>query len=152
MSNQWKWSEFNPKIVKTDKRDRENAVEKTIKLVMKNFNDLGLSSLASVPVIDRNRTVQKVIHVYPPNSPLESFFSNAENRKFIKSMEKAIEDTQMYALELWDLLDEGSDESKQKFIEMVGEEDDEEETVEPSNVKKPSKPVFVMTSDEVAVY
>ena len=67
-------------------------------------------------------------------------------------MEKAIEDTQMYALELWDLLDEGSDESKQKFIEMVGEQGDEEETVEPSNVKKPSKPVFAMTSDEVAVY
>ena len=97
MCNQWKWSEFNPKIVKTDKRDRENAVEKTIKLVMKNFNELGLSSLASVPVIDRNRTVQKVIHVYPPNSPLESFFSNVDNKKFIKSMEKAIEDTQMYA-------------------------------------------------------
>ena len=58
----------------------------------------------------------------------------------------------MYALELWDLLDEGSDESKQKFIEMVEEEGDEEETVEPSNVKKPSKPVFAMTSDEVAVY
>ena len=93
MSNLWKWSEFNPKIVKTDKRDRENAVEKTIKLVMKNFNELGLSSLASVPVIDRNRTVQKVIHVYPPNSPLESFFSNVDNRKFIKSMEKAIDDS-----------------------------------------------------------
>ena len=49
-------------------------------------------------------------------------------------------------------MDEGSDESKQKFIEMVGEEGDEEETVEPSNVKKPSKPVFAITSDEVAVY
>ena len=83
MSNQWKWSDFNPKIVKIDKRDRENAVEKNIKLVMKNFNELGLSSLASVPVIDRNRTVQKVIHVYHPNSLLTSFFSNANNRQYL---------------------------------------------------------------------
>ena len=48
------------------------------------------------------------------------------NAKFVKGLDKAIEDTQMWALELWDLLDaaENDDIAKKKFQEMVGMEDD----------------------------
>ena len=96
-----KWEEFHPKIVQTDKRERDNVPSKGIKMVKKNFNELGISSFVSVPIIDRNITIQKILHVYPPNSPLEAFFMEKANRKFIKGLEKALEDTQMWGLELW---------------------------------------------------
>ena len=38
MSN-WNWSNFNPKVTKNDKRDRDSAVTKAEKFVEKNFND-----------------------------------------------------------------------------------------------------------------
>ena len=126
MALNWKWEEFAPRIVQSDKRDRENAVAKGWRMVNKNFNELGLSSFTAVPVIDRNRTIEKIVHSYPPKSPLEAFFMDKGNAKFVKGLDKAIEDTQMWALELWDLLDaaENDDIAKKKFQEMVGMEDD----------------------------
>ena len=56
---------------------------KAVKYVKKNLNDLGMSSFVSVPVVDRNRTIEKVVHVYPADSPLEDFVTNKENKKLI---------------------------------------------------------------------
>ena len=155
MALNWKWEEFAPRIVQSDKRDRENAVPKGWRMVNKNFNELGLSSFTAVPVIDRNRTIEKIVHSYPPKSPLEAFFMDKGNAKFVNGLDKAIEDTQMWALELWDLLDaaENDDIAKKKFQEMVGMEDDAdigEDDV--PKVKKTQKPIFLMTSDEIAQF
>ena len=51
----WKWSSFEPKVTKTNKRDRDGAVSKAEKNFEKNINDFGLASFASVPVVDNNR-------------------------------------------------------------------------------------------------
>ena len=76
---------------------------KGVKLVKKNFNELGICSFAYVPVVDINRTIKQIVHIYPPNSPLEAFINKKENRKFMKGLNKAIEATQMWGLDLWDL-------------------------------------------------
>ena len=94
----WKWEEFHPSIVQTDKRERDNVPIKDIKMVKKNFNELGISSFVSVPIIDRNQTIQKILHVYPTKSPLETFFLETINRKFVRGLEKALEDTQMWGM------------------------------------------------------
>ena len=57
---------------------------------MKNFNELGLSSFTAV--IDRNMTIEKIVHAYPP---LEAFYMDKGNGRFVKGLDKAIEDTQM---------------------------------------------------------
>ena len=58
----WKWEEFSPKIIQMEKRERENVAIKGIKMIKKNFNELGISSFMSVPIIDRNRAVKKIVH------------------------------------------------------------------------------------------
>ena len=79
----WKWSSFDPKVTKTDKRDRDGAVSKAEKIVEKNFNDLALASFASVPVVDNNRAIKEIRHIFPPNSPLEAFWNDAHNQIFV---------------------------------------------------------------------
>ena len=148
----WKWEEFSPKIIQTDKRERENVALKGIKMIKKNFNELGISSFMSVPIIDRNRAVKKIVHVFPPNSPLEGFFRNGDNKKFVKGLEKAIEDTQMWALELWDLKDDETEDSKKRFNDLVGVEEEDIENDDDLEIKKPEKPIFAMTADEIAVF
>ena len=81
MSN-WNWSNFDPKVTKTDKRDRDSAVTKAEKFVEKNFNDLALASYAAVPVVDNNRAIKKIQHLYPPNSPLAPFWGSSQNQEF----------------------------------------------------------------------
>ena len=148
----WKWEDFAPKILQTDKRERENVALKGIKMVKKNFNELGISSFMAVPIIDRNRTVKQIVHIFPPNSPLEAFFKNGDNKKFVKGLEKAIEDTQMWALELWDLKDEDSEDAKKKFNDLVGIDDDVTENGDDLEIGKPEKPIFAMTADEISVF
>ena len=63
---------------------------KAVRFVKRNFNDLGLSSFVSVPVVDKNRSIEKVVHVYPPNSPLEAFVKNKENKNFMKGLKKLL--------------------------------------------------------------
>ena len=122
-------------------------------MIKKNFNELGISSFMSVPIIDRNRAVKKIVHhIYPPNSPLEGFFKNGENKKFVKGLEKAIEDTQMWALELWDLKDYESEDSRKRFNDLVGVEEEDIENDTDLEIKKPEKPVFAMTADEISVF
>ena len=147
----WKWEDFAPKIIQTDKRESEIVAVKGIRMVKKNFNELGISSFMSVPIIDRNRAVSKIVHIFPPSSPLESFFKSHEIKKFVRALEKAIEDTQMWALELWDLKDDDNDESKQKFNDMVGIVDNVEGD-DDTEIKKPEKTIFAMTADEISVY
>ena len=95
--------------------------------------------------------------MYPPNSPLEAFLTNKENKKFMKGLNKAIEDTQMWALELWDMKEkvdlDNDEEARLKFKEIVGESESEEE-VDDDEVKivKPDKPIFALTADEAAVF
>ena len=120
----WDWTEFAPKVSSADKRDREAVLVKGVRLVKKNFNELGLASFFSVPVVNKNREVQKIVHIYPPNSPIEAFINENKNQQFMKSLTKAIEDTQRWALDLWDLKDKGElDETGfacGKFEEMTG--------------------------------
>ena len=155
-SFKWNWDDFDPKVVQTDKRDREGAVAKGTKMVMKNLNELGLSSFVAVPVVDRNRTIENIVHVFPPNSPLEAFFMNKDNRQFVRGLDKALTDTQMWALELWDLKEvmEEDIEARKKFEEMTGMEDenDEDEAGDEAPLKKPCKPIFTMTAEEISVY
>ena len=153
----WDWKEFDPKIGQADKRERDGIVSKGVKFVKKNLNELGLSSYAAVPVVDRTSTIKEIVHVYPPNSPLEAFLTSKENKKFMKGLNKAIEDTQMWALELWDMKEkvdlDNDEEARLKFKEIVGESESEEE-VDDDEVKivKPDKPIFALTADEVAVF
>ena len=59
----------------------------------------------------------------------------------------------MWALELWDLKDDDNDESKKKFNDMVGiVDDDDVEGDDDTEIKKPEKPIFAMTADEISVY
>ena len=89
MSN-WNWSNFDPKVTKTDKRDRDSAVTKAEKFVEKNFNDLALASYAAVPVVDNNRAIKRIRHVYPPNSPLAVFWGNSQNKEFLKIIQRSL--------------------------------------------------------------
>ena len=145
MSN-WNWSNFNPKVTKTDKRDRDSAVTKAEKFVEKNFNDLALASYAAVPVVDNNRAIKKIQHFYPPNSPLAAFWGSSQNQEFLKKLNKAIEDTQLWALELWDAKDA---DNPDKFGDMVGMEvtQDDEKTA-----PKPAKPIFALSTETMSVF
>ena len=53
----WKWNDFNPKVTQSDKRDRDAAIKKGEKYVMKNFNELALSSFVAVPIVDHSRAI-----------------------------------------------------------------------------------------------
>ena len=83
-SYDWDWTEFDPKVGQTDKRDREGILSKGVKLVKKNFNELGLSTFVSVPVVDRNRTIQNIVHISPSNSPREDYIKDKENKKSLE--------------------------------------------------------------------
>ena len=96
----WNWANFDPKITKTDKRDRDGAVSKAEKFVEKNLNELALCSFVAVPMVDNNRVIKKIRHIFPPNSPLQAFWNSTKNKEFIKEFDKALEDTQLWALEL----------------------------------------------------
>ena len=155
----WNWKEFNPKVRQTDKREREGVITKGKKMVEKNLNELGTSSLVCVPEVGLDRTIKNIFHFYPPKSPLETFFKDKENKKFIKGLNKAIEDTQLWTLELWGLKEdaelEDDEEAKTKFNEMLGldcEESDDEEENDEVKIEKPGKPIFSMTVDEIKSY
>ena len=62
-------------------------------------------------------------HVFLPKSPLEAFW----NKKCVEAFNKAIKDTQLWALELWDAKDEDTN----KFEDMVGLDVDPAEVEEP---------------------
>ena len=50
----WNWANFDPKVTKTDKRDRNGAVSKAEQFVEKNLNELALCSFAALPMVDNN--------------------------------------------------------------------------------------------------
>ena len=102
MSN-WKWTNFNPKVSQSDKRDRDGAISKGEKFVEKHFNELALSTFVAVPVVDHTRVILNVKMMYPPKSPLEEFWTGKENQEFVRKFVKALEDSQLWALELWEL-------------------------------------------------
>ena len=64
-----------------------------------------------------------------------------------------MEDTQLWALELWELKD-NDDTAKLKEMLNLSSDDEEESEEEEEQVKieKPPKPIFSMTSDEIACY
>ena len=57
----WNWANFDPKITKTDNRDRDGAVSKAEKFVEKNLNELALCSFVAVPMVDNNRVIKKIL-------------------------------------------------------------------------------------------
>ena len=119
---------------------------KAEKFVEKNFNDLALASYAAVPVVDNNRAIKRIRHVYPPNSPLAAFWGNSQNKEFLKNFNKAIEDTQLWALELWDAK-EGD--NMDKFGDMVGLEVSKDDD---KSAPKPAKPIFALSTENMSVY
>ena len=70
----------------------------------------------------------------------------------MKGLEKALEDTQMWGLELWDLKDGENEDANNKFNELVGEEDMEDDEEEEVKVTKPEKPIFALNADEIRVF
>ena len=46
----WNWTNFDPKVTKTDKRDRDGAVAKAEKFVETNLNELALCSFTAIPI------------------------------------------------------------------------------------------------------
>ena len=101
-ASSWKWDKFNPQVKQTDKRESEGVVIKARKMVQKNFNELGTGSLICVPEVSLDRSIKRIVHIYPPKSPLERFFTDRDNRKFIRGLNKALQDTQLWALQLWE--------------------------------------------------
>ena len=146
--NNWDWSEFDPKQGQQDKRAREGYLTKAWTFVKNNFNQLGISSFVAVPLVDNNRCIKKIVHCYPPNSPLARFFEDEDNRKFVKSLDKALRDTQLWALELW----EAKEHESQKFNHLLGVDEDIEIVSKKNEPPMPSKPIFNMTTDEISVY
>ena len=55
-------------------------------------------------------------------------------------------------IELWDLNDEENEDANNKFNELVGEEDMEDDDEEEVKVTKPEKPIFAMNDDEIRVF
>ena len=144
VTQNWDWKKFNPRVRQTDKREREGLVIKGRKMVEKNLFELGTSSLVCVPEVNLDRTFKKINHIFPPNSPLERFFNDRSHRAFIRGLDKAIEDTQLWALELWELKEKASDDelceaerkkAEEKFTEMVGNDSEEEDEEDEVNVK-----------------
>ena len=126
---------------------------KARKMVQKNFNELGTGSLICVPEVSLDRSIKRIVHIYPPKSPLERFFTDRDNRKFIRGLNKALEDTQLWALELWEAKDNDDTVKIKEMLDLSS--DDEEESEEEENqikIEKPSKPIFSMTSDEISCY
>ena len=150
MSSSWKWSSFCPKITQSDKRDRDGLVVKGEKFVERNFNELGLSSFVLVPVVDKDRNILQVRALYPPKSPLETFWNAPEQKPFVLNFIKAMEDTQLFGLELWDARDEDAVNGGHSFEDKLGIDEEEEEAGE--IVPKPDKPVFAMNKDEISIY
>lgn len=153
----WDWAQFTPRVGNTDKREREALVGKGIRLVKKNFNELGLAAFVSVPVVDRNRVIKDIVHIVPPNSPLEAFINEKENEDFVKNFETAIKDTQRWALELWDLKETrelDAEVAKHRFKVKAGiaRVDVNSENSTENAVIRPDKPIFSLTTDDMAVY
>jgi hypothetical protein len=148
MSN-WKWTNFHPKVSGTDKRDRDGAVSKGEKFVEKNFNELALSSFVAVPLVDHTRSILNVKMIYPPKSPLEAFWKSKENKEFINKFIKSMEDTQLWALELWDAKENDDQKGGNTFYNLVG--GDEDCTKEEDEIK-PDKPIFTMNTAEMYAY
>ena len=108
---------------------------------------LGIASFVSVPLVDNNRSIKSFAHLYPPKSPLADFMENEENKKYVKKLEKALRETQLWAVELWEAKQEDDD----KLFEMLGLGDDEEtiENFTKDEAPKPAKPIFTMSTDDV---
>ena len=147
MSN-WKWTNFNPKVSQSDKRDRDGAISKGEKFVEKHFNELALSTFVAVPVVDHTRVILNVKMMYPPKSPLEAFWTGKENQEFVRKFVKALEDTQLWALELWDAKENDKENEGKTFHDLIGEQ---EETPEEDEVK-PEKPILLMNTLEISAY
>ena len=150
MSSSWKWSSFCPKVTQSDKRDRDGLVTKGEKFVERNFNELGLSSFVAVPVVDKDRNILQVRALFPPKSPLETFWNAPEQKPFVLNFIKAMQDTQLFALELWDAKDQDQEHGGHTFEDRLGLDDEEEEATE--QVPKPEKPIFSMNKDEISMY
>ena len=63
---------------------------------------------------------------------------------------KAMEDTQLFVLELWDAKENDDKNDENTFREKLGMVSDKENAVE--TVPKPEKPVFSMNKHEVSMY
>ena len=150
MSKTLNWKNFGPKITPSDKRDRESMVTKGHKLVEKSFNELGLGIFAAIPLVDKDRNILSVKAIYPPLSPLEEFWTSDVNKSFVLSFVKALEDTQLFALDLWDLKEDDEKNGENSFNERVGVQAVDDHTVD--EVPKPEKPVFSMTKEGISVY
>ena len=86
--------------------------------------------------------------MYPPKSPLENFWNCKENQPFVIKFVKALEDTQLFALELWDAKENDLENDGKTFHDLVGE--DSKRTKEDD--LKPQKPIFAMNTLEISSF
>ena len=112
----------------------------------KNFNELALSSFVAVPVVDHTRSILNVKMIYPPKSPLETFWKAKENQEFINKFVKSMEDTQLWILELWDAKE--TDDDGRTFYDLIGGDEDTPK----EDDMKPDKPIFTMNTTEMYAY
>ena len=75
-----------------------------------------------------------------------AFWGNPQNQDFVKKFNKALEDTQLWALELWDAKEA---ENIDKFQDMVGCEVSQNDEIV---VPKPVKPIFALSTESMSVY
>ena len=81
-----------------------------------------LSSFVAVPIVDHSWAILNVKMMYPPKSPLENFWNWKENQSFVNNFVKALEDTQLFALELWDAKENDFENDGNAFHDLVGED------------------------------
>ena len=148
------WTNFNPTIGTKDKRDREGVSTHFQSKVSSNLNKLGIVSLTINPVIDVNRMVEGINWSLPdiPNSPLEQFIQENDNKTVIKGLEAAIIKTQLLVTLLYSSKEK---DDWQKFAELlqVDHEDDEYlDKNESDKIPKPEVPVMDQNSGQAAEY
>ena len=148
------WTNFNPTIGTKDKRDREGVSTHFQSKVSNNLNKLAMVSLTINTVIDVNRKVEGINWSLPdiPNSPLEQFLQEDDNKAVIKGLEAAITKTQL----LVTLLHSSKENNDwQKFAELLQidhENDEDLDKDESDKIPKPEVPVMDQNCGQAAEY
>ena len=80
-----------------DKRDREGIALSFGRLVERSCNKLGVVSLGINAEVDVDRSVQKITYSLPPipNTPLEEFVNDPNNKTLFKELEASMLKTQL---------------------------------------------------------
>ena len=146
------YQKFYPKIKQTDKRDRDSAVLRGERFVEKNFCELALPSFVSVNETSSNRAVQNVKFFYPPNSPMDRFWNAQENKPFVKQFTKAMIDTGIFALDLWDSKETDEENGTATFYEKLGLSQSENSANAEDEPPMPEIPILCLSAEKCSIF